>query len=1846
MKMKKIFVIGCWLFVGLASYADTYKQLWKQVDDYRQKDQPRSEIAVLEKIAEKAEAECAYGQLLKAEVQMIQDWGLISSDSLQSALQRLEETEKLTNDEVLDAVYCAVLYKFRDGANGTYGTNRTYGANGANGTNGANRTYGTDGTDGAEMYRTKALKNPQRLASTKCEAYEPFVVEGNIGKYFLNDLLSVIGYEVGDYATLHDYYDKHGPRSATLLTALEDKQSEGNVYKRSEYKLFLDSLEKRYSDLDVCAEVAIKRLEFMDGCKDVKAKDKIDAIHHALNRWADYERMNVLRNKETELTNPMMQATFDKNLFLSGEEMLVRFSRVRNISQLTLTFSRTNLKGDNDLSVYRPTDLEVIKKSVTGIALTENKTFLGRQNYDVFDDSMKIEGLPVGVYLVEISAPKMPSCWRLLNVSDVACIQQAMADGRNWVAVVNARTGHPIPNAKLRTTYRNDSGTKEFITDANGEILLENGSAGSSTRELTSLFPYTDEDEFSPKRMNLGSFQNFGEERKKETVKILTDRAIYRPGQIVRVSALVYEKLGDDVSVVADRDVIVALRDANRKQIAEKTVRTDDFGVAAVDFLLPKNALNGSFSILANGNTKTTIRVEEYKRPTFEIVFPEITKKYQNGDTLLVHTRVMTYAGAPVQGAKVTYKVVRKKVRWWRWNVEEVVMKEETAVTDGEGSFWLKMDMVLPEQVSRCFYNFEAQVSATNISGETHEGTLTVPLGYKKALLTVNLPKQIERDSLRTMTFNMNNAAGHDVDAMVKYSFDGEKESVCQTQQQIAIVPQLQSGEHTLTAYCEDDTLSQMVVVFTKDDEVPCMPTKDWFWVSDSSFPEDGTPVTIQVGSSEENLNIYYAMFADGKEVERGSVVKDRALLNKKIEYKKAYGDGVFVAFCWMKNGKIYTHTARISKPLPKKELKLEWETFRDRLIPGQQEEWRLKISPTHPSQKTDKGIQLAAVLYDKSLDAILNHSWNLSLSFPRRISHTNYTYNATNKVNLSSTFAAAYLTTQDIAWNRFDEELFASRHRMVYANVMRKSVGARGYTTAAATSNALKEEALNTTNDLMLVGSIGGQDNTVSYSAEPTSTAQVRENLNETAFFYPQLLTDKDGVVTIAFTLPESLTTWRFLGLAHTKDMCYGMIEDEAIAKKDVMVQPNVPRFIRMGDMATVSASIVNTSNKDITGLAYIELFDPQTETIVWTEGKSFSLKENETSATTFTIDTKDCLKNYSNNNLPLLICKVYASGKGFSDGEQHYLPVLPDKEMVMNTISITQHEGGVMKVDLKKLVDAKDDSNATLSIEYTNNPAWMMVQTLPSIDIPTSDDVISYLRAYYSSRLASHFLKQNPQLKSTIKSWSLETSEETLTSRLMNNEDVKNILLNETPWVSDAETETEWMQKLANYYDENSLNQKLADNLSEIEARQLADGSWTWFKGMSGSYYITLSVAEHLARLNLLTGSNDNSEIIENGVRWMANETVKMVQEMKKDEKKGHKQSFPGGISLQYLYTCAISDVNLTDEQKSSNDYLISLLKKDSRNRSIFEKGLAAIVLHKNGYTNEAKEFVKSLKEYSVYTDEMGRYYDSEKAGYTWRDYKIPTEVSAIEAIWNVTPDDNRTIEEMQRWLLQEKRTQFWATPLNSMDAIYAFMLNNTSSLEKKENTKIKIDGKSVDFGKQSAGLGYVKTSLTYNGEKEITFSKSSDGTSWGAVYARFMQPVKDVGAVGNGMTVKREIFLSSNPKSPTTKFKVGDKVKVRVTIKSDRDYDFVQIEDKRAACMEPTEQLSGYHQGMYVSPKDCSTNYFILMLTKGTHVVETEYFIDREGEYQYAPITVQCAYSPDFSARSKTDIINVNQ
>ena len=749
----------------------------------------------------------------------------------------------------------------------------------------------------------------------------------------------------------------------------------------------------------------------------------------------------------------------------------------------------------------------------------------------------------------------------------------------------------------------------------------------------------------------------------------------------------------------------------------------------------------------------------------------------------------------------------------------------------------------------------------------------------------------------------------------------------------------------------------------------------------------------------------------------------------------------------------------------------------------------------------------------------------------------------------------------------------------------------------------------------------------------------QVRENLNETAFCYPTLQTDSDGNVSLSFTLPESLTTWRFMGIANTADMLYGYIDGEAIAQKDVMIQPNMPRFVREGDDATISARLFNTTDHSVSGTARLQLIDPNSEQVIYEQSAPFTIAANSSTAAQFVV-----------NGLPvdisLLICKVTATGDGFSDGEQHYLPILSNREYVTKTVPFTQHEAGVKTIDLTKLFPQGTDQQK-LTIEYTNNPAWLMVQALPTLGQPWEHSAIDQAASYYSNLLAKYLLDQNPQTKRVFEQWKqeeLSSHLSPLTSHLSKNEDLKNLVLAETPWVAAADRESEQRQRLADFFDENGINNRLTTTMEKLQKLQNSDGSFSWYPGMEGSTYITVTVAEMLARLQSLSPLTSHlSPLYDNAFNYISKEMVALVKKMKQEEKKGHRQSFPTFTALRWLYICAIDGRTLKTDVKAANDYLIVLLKKDIKRQTIYEKALTAVVLAQHGEKTKAAEYVKSLKEYTVYTEEMGRYYDTRRASYSWYDYKIPTEVAAIEAIQRVTPQDQQTIDEMRRWLLQEKRTQLWDTPINSVNAIYAFLNGNSSTLTTSQPaTALVVDGLPIDTSKASAGLGYVKTAQPYKGEHTFTANKTSEGTSWGAVYAQFLQKTADIEASQSGITVKREV-IAAKPQSTLT---VGDRIKVRITIETSRDLDFVQVVDRRAACMEPVNQLSGYRNGAYCSPKDNATHYFYGGLAKGKHVIETEYYIDRVGTYETGTCTVGCAYAPEYRATAPSIQLTVNR
>ena len=1812
---RNIITLLITVFAMLQATAQTYDNLWKQADIIAQKDQPKSEIGVMKKIISKATAAKDYGQLLAAEIRQAILWREISPDSLTPNVKRMETEALKAKDPVLKAVRYAVLGKVYREVNGKK----------------------------SEEFFKKALEQPELLARNASTGYVPLTLKGVDGSSFNNDLLHLIGFEADSkeaYLLMYTYYNKVENRGAACLCAykLIEKYRQDDVreVRKSKYLNTIDSLIHVYQDIPEAGELAVEHFRFMEGATDAKPQDKLNYINYALNRWGGWSRMNVLRNAQKRLTEPMFQVQ-DMPLVLRPSEKKWVHLNVRNLQNLNIRLSRLNITADNEYDAQNEATYKMLLKKTTKLHQKDfSRNYYGRPDYETVKDSIEIGGnLPLGAYLMEVTSDNtgIAPQRELFYVSNLAVMIQQLPDDRHRYVVVNATDGQPVPGAKIVLYDRNyDDKTGKFkrliharmTTDAQGEAYFKNVDG--------KVLIYTSTDKFAPAKDIFLSRARYYEKKDDETkYQLFTDRAIYRPGQKVHATSVSYiVKKGLDASVPGkSMELKFILRDANWKQVAEQKATTDEYGTASVDFELPQGGQTGMYHVSVNNRANSSFRVEEYKRPTFEITFPKVNEKYTWGDTVVVKASAKTYAGVPVQGAKVEYQVTRRNQLWW-WGAGSAgqLVKTDSCVTREDGTFDVEIpleaslsgkdeaDMSDFMRIAR-FFNFEVSAIVTDISGESHEGVMSLPLGTKPTILTVNLPKRIEADSLKTVTFAYRNASGMEISSNLKYRIDkGEwKDAEANAPISMAVLP---SGVHEMEAICGQDTLQQKFTLFSIKDTHPMEPTTEWYYQTAKTFPRDGKPVYVQVGSSENGAHIVYSIIAGNKLLEKGAWELGDSIVTLPFTYKPEYASGVVINYSFVKNGECYTRKISIARPLPEKKLNITWKTFRDRLTPGQKEKWTLLI--TTPDGKPAKA-QLMSVLYDKSLDQLADHTWKMSLGFSQWLPDCYWKSNLKYyEMGLSGTYPTKYYDEKELEVDQFDGKYFSFS---AYMQAMQLSRLERSYGGTVEAVRIQKDELVRDEAKVMRIrGSkmarVGASAPSVNkvfdvveempqFAGGSSSDAgqfldkvQIRENLNETAFFYPALESDNNGNVAIRFTLPESVTTWKFMGLAHDKEMRNGLLVDEAVAQKTVMVQPNMPRFLREGDKSCIVVKLFNTSDKKVNGNARMQILDAETQKVVWQKTQGYRIDAEGSATVAFDVQG---LKE------GVYINKVVAAGNGYSDGEQHYLPVLSNRELVVNTLPITLHQPGEQSFDLSRLFlnkegkQAKGAEDAKVTVEYTNNPSWLMVKALPSISNPDEEDAISLMSAIYANTITTHIQKTLSLDNHSQKNLSQETI-------------------------------------------------RLQNQVEKLKKLQNADGSFSWWKGMKGSRYMTTSVAEMMVRLNAVVGvQKSTAKMLTSAINYLSWQTAQEVREMKKMEEKKHKVS-PSEQALHYLYILSMDGRQMKQNQEQDKAYLLEKMSKMTGDFTIYGKARAAVVLAKNcqqnaDYREKAGEYLQSVNEYAVYREEMGRYYDTRKALYSWRNYKIPTQVSVIEAMQMLKPNDKQTIEELQRWLLMSKRTQSWDTPVNTVDAVYAFMKGNESNWNKRaENAVLKLDGKLLPMPQDSTTLGYVKTEKAGKAST-LSINKKSDYTSWGAVYAEFKQPISEIASAESGIKVRRVIVPAESQGRGKAQAKVGEKVKVTLIITADRDYDFVKIVDKRAACLEPVNQLSGYQWGMecYVSPKDNTTNFYFDRLSKGKHFVEMEYYVDRKGDYQSGSCTAECTYSPEFGGRTEAYKMTVN-
>lgn len=1838
---RNIITLLITVFAMLQATAQTYDNLWKQADIIAQKDQPKSEIGVMKKIISKATAAKDYGQLLAAEMRQMILWKEISADSLTPNVKRMKAEALNAKDPVLKAVRYAVLGKvYRD---------YPYGIEVEDASSYQNRLE-VNGKK-SEAFFKKALEQPELLARNASTGYVPLTLKGVDGSSFNNDLLHLIGFEADSkeaYLLMYTYYNKVGNRGAACLCAykLIEKYRQDDVreVRKSKYLNTIDSLIHVYQDIPEAGELAVEHFRFMEGATDAKPLDKLNYINYALNRWGGWSRMNVLRNAQKRLTEPMFQVQDMPQVLRPGEKAWVQLN-VRNLQNLKISISRLNITADNEYDAQDEATYKMLLKKTTKLHQKDySRNYYGCPDYEEVKDSIEIGGnLPLGAYLMEVTSDNtgIAPQRQLFYVSNLAVMIQQLPDDKHRYVVVNATDGQPVPGAKIVLYDRNyDDKTGKFkrliharmTTDAQGEAYFKNVDG--------MVLISTNSDKFAPaKDIYLSRARYY--EKKDDEVKyqLFTDRAIYRPGQKVHTTAVSYiVKKGLDASVPGkSMELKFILRDANWKQVAEQKATTDEYGTASVDFELPKEGQTGQYSISVNGTATEYVRVEEYKRPTFEITFPKVNEKYTWGDTVVVKASAKTYAGVPVQGAKVEYQVTRRNQMWW-WGARsaDVLVKSDTTVTLEDGTFEVEIPLEASQSESKAdmndfmriarFFNFDVSAVVTDISGESHAGEMSLPLGTKPTAFSVDMPKRIEADSLKTVTFAYRNASGMPIASNLKYRIDGGEWKVAEANAPVAIKEYAassassaqvwKSGVHQLEAICGTDTLQQKFTLFSIKDTHPVEPTTEWYYQTSKTFPRDGKPVYVQVGSSENGAHIVYSIISGNKLLEKGAWELGDSIVTLPFTYREEYASGVVINYSFVKNGECYTRKISIARPMPEKKLNITWKTFRDRLTPGQKEKWTLHI--TTPDGKPAKA-QLMSVLYDKSLDQLAEHTWKMSLGFSQWLPDCYWKSNLKYyKLGLAGTYPTKYYDEKELEVDKFDAKYFSFNAYMqaVELSKLERSSGGTIEAVRMEKHSLVKDELVrdeakvmrSRANQMVRVGAAAPSANKAfdtveempqfaggsgSDTGQYLDKVQVRENLNETAFFYPALESDNQGNVAINFTLPESVTTWKFMGLAHDKEMRNGCLVDEAVAQKTVMVQPNMPRFLREGDKSTIVVKLFNTSDKKVNGNARMQILDAETQKVVWQKTQGYRI-DAEGSAT-ISFDVQGLKEG-------VYINKVVAAGSGYSDGEQHYLPVLSNRELVVNTLPITLHQPGEQSFNLNKLFlnkegkQAKGAEDAKVTVEYTNNPSWLMIKALPSISNPDEEDAISLMSAIYANTITTHIQKHLSLDNQSQQHLSLETI-------------------------------------------------RLQNQVEKLKKLQNADGSFSWWKGMKGSRYMTTSVAEMMVRLNAIAGTQKSTgKMLTSALNYLSWQTAQEVREMKKMEEKKHKVS-PSEQALHYLYILSMDGRKMKQNLEADKAYLLEKMSKMTGDFTIYGKARAAVVLARNSqqnvaYREKAGEYLQSVNEYAVYREEMGRYYDTRKALYSWRNYKIPTQVSVIEALQMLKPNDKQTIEELQRWLLMSKRTQTWDTPVNTVDAVYAFMKGNESNWNRKaENAILKLDGKQLPMPQDSTTLGYIKTEKAGKAST-LSINKKSDYTSWGAVYAEFKQPVSEIASLESGIKVSRKV---ENQK----KAKVGDKIKVIITITADRDYDFVKIVDKRAACLEPVNQLSGYQWGMdcYVSPKDNTTNFYFDRLSKGKHFVEMEYYVDRKGDYQSGSCTAECTYSLEFGGRTEAYKMTVN-
>lgn len=1465
-----------------------------------------------------------------------------------------------------------------------------------------------------------------------------------------------------------------------------------------------------------------------------------------------------------------------------------------------------------------------------------------------FDTVVRFDALEPGCYTFVTS--KSPKCADMFKqsksdrvsvalVSDLRLIRTLDEPGSDPVIyVVSAVNQKPIEGAKVKLTPRDNgrSGTPLYrTTDKNGKVSV----------------PNADYDYFVEHGGNTLSgymyrnYRNKPDDKESLNAHVMTDLSIYKPGQELRFSTVAYTKSGETLKMAADRELVIMLADANGQQRDSLTLVTDRLGRADGSFSIPDSGLLGNWSLQVYEKSEKHrnswlaaehIEVADYKSPTFYAAIESSADSYKAGDVLRFNGVAMTYAGMPVANGKVAYSITLMPM--WRFGAESAGSYGGETVTAADGSFSIELPTSGLKGTSYASGRYRLAVSVTDGAGETQQAApVGFSLGSAFAILT-SLPDRVQVVS-DTCSFDVKvtDLTDHPVRKALYYEVKAD-DKVVKTGEFISPsfqlpVADLKSGRYEIRfslnpefRNSEECAVASVSTLFWRESDVrPPVSTPLWVPVTEVVAPKNAKSVRIKVGSSYDDSWILALSCTNRKHIRSEWLEVSDGFVEMTLPVS-VENERTFVELIGMRD--LESQRTRVTvipfeQSLP---LKVEQHTFRESIAPGSKQSWKFRFSL---NDVPAADIPVMAVMTNKALNAIRPFQWSFNpygSIYRSPVSELDYdgTWSISNMWRHNGNHKYNNYRFETPCWNFYGYSLYGGGMDAVHVTTNLRSTKMRGVMMMnAAKAEAVEEEVAVAYESAEESADAGAAPEMAAGTADEVPLRDVECPL---AFFMPRLITGDDGLCSLDFIAPEFIGTWQLQVLGYTPEMKGAMLTLDSESAKPVMAQMNAPRFVRTGDKVDVAATIFNNSDSVASLSCSISISDAVSGKLL--AEREFALDPLAPSGS----DNVQLLADIPSGCNALRI-RVIAEGDGCSDGEQCVIPVLPSSQPVMESDPFyIAPDAGSFSHKLPKF-----DKDASVTLSYCDNPVWECVEALPGMLEPESVSVMSKAYALFGNAVAGSLFAKYPRLVEGIRQLSADSL---LHSNLEKDKELKSVMLNNTPWVNDARSETLRMKSLVDYADTDKARRSVERLVEELRKAQLADGGWSWCPGMESSSFITSYVLHILAQMKNMDCLPDDAEkMAVKAFRYVDNAFAEAWNKSKREY-------VPVTSLLQYLYDkSAFKGVGATSSFKPLDAVAMRRFAADWRDFGISDKATAAMLFERRGNVRLARTLLESLRQFASVSEEKGMWFAnlSDSRG---GNGDILATGRVLEAYDMIEPQ-SPAVDMLRQWLVVSKQVQNWGDSRMTAAAIHALLTSGSDWTGSSAAPVITLNGNPMAISSDISVTGSFTIDLdpaVASGAK-LEVKRSGGGPAWGGVVASYVAPILDVKSASvPQLSIEKSVYAISNQahdKNADTVLKKGDKVRVTLTIVCDRNLDYVAVTDPRAACLEPADQLSGYTSSdgvwYYREVRNSQTNLFIPYLPKGTHVINYECYVDRDGVYTSGVAGAQSQYAPVISAHS---------